>query len=224
MNMATGQLRRSGARGMRALRRLGVGLGTVALTSCSRARQPEITLQVGPDQILHFSPVSAYAQYFELPGQGDLLRIVLASYAVPCKTYLPPSKGEVYVAVTLHVDDGQPISGTEFGWDGTVPSFAPLHPVVAGSAEPTTGASNWALPYVRLANEGRPLPPGGKVKISAFAREAFGIVEGDFQFSDAGDGEAATAALLGAFRVQLCHVELDPNRAASLSNEREEHR
>jgi len=187
------------------------------LLGCSSPEAPPITLQVGPDRILHFSPKSAYAQYFELPGEGDLLRIILASYPVPCKTYVPPGKGDVYVTVTLHSEPGKPLTGREFSWEGLpVAYFSDLRPAPSPAEAPSP---NWALPYVRLAQESRPLPPGGHVKLARFSREPFGVVEGEFKFSDAGDGEAATAALLGSFRVQLCHVELDPARATAPTEE-----
>jgi hypothetical protein len=107
------------------------------------------------------------------------------------------------------------MAGQEFAWEGLPVAFlSGMQP--AADAAPARAAQalspQWALPYVRLAQEGRPLPPGGQVKIAKFSREPFGVVEGEFKFSDAGDGEAATAALLGSFRVQLCHVELDSTR------------
>jgi len=190
--------------------------------ACTSVEEPPITLQVGPDRILHFSPQSAYAQYFELPGEGDVLRIILASYPVPCKSYVPPGKGDVYVTVTVHSEAGQSMVGREFAWEGLpVAFFSASHPAAGAAPSGSTEAlsPNWALPYVRLAQEGRPLPPGGQVKITKFSREPFGVVEGEFKFSDAGDGEAATAALLGSFRVQLCHVEFDSTRVIPLNED-----
>jgi len=179
---------------------------------CQRDTVPELTLQAGPDQILRFSPRSGFAKYVEIPGQGDMLRIVLASYPLTCQSYAPPAEGEVFVSVTVHARSGEPMSGAKIPWDGSTLDLAGQDgpSPTAESEEPVPRV--WALPLVRLAKDARPLPPGGSMTITRFSREPYGVVEGEFQFSDAAEGEAATAALMGSFKVQLCHVDLDPSR------------
>ena len=173
----------------------------------------KLTLQVGPDQILGFVPKAGYAQYFEIPGRGDLLRIVLASYPITCHRFVPPRPGDVYLTVTVHAENGHPLVGEKIPWTKVPDHLLPLEEGQPPPSDAEPPQAVWALPMIRLAEDARPLPPGGHLSLSRLAREPYGVVEGEFHFNDASEGEAASAALLGPFHVQLCHVDLDPSRA-----------
>lgn len=185
---------------------------------CKSDTKHELTLQVGPDRIIRFAPTAGFAQYFEIPGQDDRLRIVLASYDVGCNSYVPPDQGQVYVSVTVQARPGETLLGKKIPWEGTKQQLTAAE-TAAKDEEQNQDTSDtvfaYALPFVRLAKDARPLPPGGYITIRKFDREPYGTIEGEFEFSDAGEGEAATAALLGPFRVQLCHVALDEARGGS---------
>ncbi len=174
------------------------------VASCGPPPEPSITLQVGPNQVLSFEPRAAFAHYYELPGHEDVLRIVLASYPVSCQRFLPPGPGEVYVSVTVFAPPTTTIEPGAYPWQG-LPSDDEEE-----DAEPQAKA----LPFVRLAQEGRTLPPGGLLKINAFKKEPLGLLEGQLAFRDGGDQQASTAALMGDFSLRLCHGDFDPARAA----------
>lgn len=200
-------------------------LGTLAI-GCQPQTKHDLTLQVGPDRIIRFAPVAGFAQYFEIPGQDDRLRIVLASYDVGCNSFVPPDQGQVYVSVTVQAHAGESLIGRKIPWEGTKQPLDVIEVAPAGDNQEHDKDKDpvqaYALPFVRLARDARALPPGGHIEIRKFDREPYGTIEGEFEFSDAGEGEAATAALLGSFRVQLCHVELDEARAGSTSHDRSE--
>ncbi len=188
-----------------------LGLGALPImTGCREVHHQELTLQVGPAEVLRFAPASGYAQYFEIPGRGDILRLVFASYPLTCPKFETPARGEVYLSVTVQAESGETLVGRKIPWEG-IPSS---HGTEADSnaADSDSPPPVWALPMIRLFEDARPLPPGGFVTLNALSREAYGVVEGEFHFSDAGEGEAASAALMGPFRLQLCHAELDATR------------
>jgi hypothetical protein len=210
--------------------------GLLSLTSCSSDEGPTFTLQVGPAQVMKFTARSAFAHYYELPGQEDVLRIIVASYPLGCHEYREPEPGEVFATVTLRVPVNENVEAGTYAWTGLPKKEeAPLEgeaaaPPVPAAAEappepPPEGAGEekdekllrplpgYAIPFVRLAQDARPLPPGGSLKLAKLERQPFGQVQGEFQFRDGGDGEAATAALMGEFSVRLCHISLDSARA-----------
>lgn len=178
------------------------------LLGCESPPKDEVTLQVGAAQAIQFEVESGFAHYYELPGHGDVLRIVLASYEVGCMEYLPPSEGEVFVTITLRLAPNETINTGKYPWSGLV---------VEGDGDeedPTLAPRGVALPFVRLAQDARALPPGGYLELRKFVPERFGMVAGELAFRDAIEGQAATTALLGSFEVRLCHTELDEARRA----------
>lgn len=201
---------------LRSHRRLGrliiVGGAFVAL-SCQKQTEHEITLQVGPEQIHRFGANSGFAHYYELADQGDVLRIVLASYPLGCGQYEPPKPGEVFITVTLRVPPPKTIEPGKYAWIG-LPSQASESDSPAAPDEQNSASEPSALPFVRLAEDARTLPPGGQLTLSKFEPETFGLVEGELAFRDADTGQAANTALLGRFSVRLCHISLDATRRA----------
>lgn len=171
-----------------------------ALLSCQSQKAAPLSLQVGPDQTIVFEPVSSFAHYYELPGHGDLLRIVFANYQVGCESYSPPAEGQVYIAVRVQTSSSAALEEGEYPWAGN-------------SSDEKDPPGPRAMPYVRLEKEGRVLPAGGGLKITTLEKSAMGRVAGVLGFRDGGAGEAPTASLVGAFSVRLCHADLDPTRA-----------
>jgi hypothetical protein len=193
--------------------RFWLACGAFLSLACEKTKDPEITLQVGPEKIHRFGASSGFAHYYELPGQDDLLRIVLASYPIGCEEYEAPDPGEVFITVSLRVPAPKTIEPGKYTWRGLlVPDPDPE--AEGESEEGTTEQEPSALPFVRLAEDARALPPGGGMTLTKFEPEKFGLVEGDFEFRDADAGQAANAALLGHFSVRLCHLGLDASRRA----------
>lgn len=184
--------------------RLLLAICCAGAAGCDAPAQSPITLQVGPNQVLSFAPRSAFAHYYELPGHDDVLRLVLASYPMGCESFIPPGPGEVYITVTVFAPPTTTIEPGEYRWEGRS----------SDEDQEESEPRAYALPFVRLAKEGRPLPPGGLLKLKTIQKEALGLVEGQFAFRDGGDHQAATAALMGDFSLRLCHTDFDPARAA----------
>lgn len=178
------------------------------LLACDDNHVDQITLQVGHDEAIPFEVVSGFAHYYELPGHGDMLRIILASYELGCMDYRSPEAGEVFVAVTVRVPPDETLEPGEFEWKGVV---VEEDEEKDEEEAPVTDA----LPFVRLAKDARALPPGGHLKLRKFSAERFGVVQGQLVFRDAGAGQVASTALLGDFNVRICHAELDPARRTS---------
>lgn len=180
---------------------------------CDKSSAQEITLQVGPEEIHRFGASSGFAHYYELPGEDDVLRIVLASYPLGCEEYQAPEPGEVFITVTLRVPPRKTFEPGEYTWKGLKPQ--PSDPEqTASTTEEDAPAEPSALPFVRLAKDARALPPGGGLTLTKFEPETFGVVEGELRFRDADTGQAASTALMGRFSVRLCHLSLDQTRRA----------
>lgn len=194
-------------------RRLWLAGGALSLFACEETKDPEITLQVGPEEIHRFGANSGFAHYYELPGQDDLLRIVLASYPIGCDEYEPPDPGQVFITVTLRVPPQKTIEPGKYPWRGLDPQTRDSE-AEAALGETNAAPEPSALPFVRLSEDARPLPAGGELVLTKFEPETFGLVEGELGFRDADTGQAATAALLGRFSVRLCHLSLDVTRRA----------
>lgn len=168
-------------------------------TGCTRRQAPEIVLELGSTRF-SFVPESAFAEYYELSGESDRLRLTFASYKTGCDRYVPPAEGEVIVTVTLRVPPGEALTPAEFSWKGL-------------GEEPRNATEKDALPFVRLAREGRLLDPGGLVRLALFEKNPFGRVEGTLEFQGKKEeGGASTGALRGDFKTRLCRVSLDPGR------------
>jgi hypothetical protein len=129
----------------------------------------------------------------------DEMRLLLASYEMGCNEFKRPAAGEVFVTVTLRVPSGEVIEPGTYPWTGDLESFKDAK--VAG-----------ALPFVRLAEEGRALPPGGELRLDRFEKRQYGEVTGELLFQDGGEGETRTAALMGPFRARVCALSLDESR------------
>src|SRR5947209_10308550 len=72
----------------------------VALPACEPSRVHDVTLVDGADT-LHFATKSAFAEYVELPGVENELRITLASYELSCEHWERPKDGETALTITI---------------------------------------------------------------------------------------------------------------------------
>ncbi len=178
---------------------------TLALSGCDKPTAPSVELEVGPERF-RFVPRTAFAEYWELPGAPDQLRITLASYSASCDRYRGPEKGEALVTLTLRVPADKSIAPGEFRWKG-------LEETPGRVEEPGV------VPFVRLAHEGRALGSGGSLRLTHFDKSPHGLVEADFAFSapagaeGAGEPTRASGGLRGGLSVRLCRVSLDPSRS-----------
>ncbi len=166
------------------------------LISCRKEQEQTFTLQVGPAQVMKFPARSAFAHYYELPGEEDVLRIILASYTLGCHEYREPEPGEVFATITLRVPVNENVEPGTYVWEGlpkkedeplegeAVPEPPPPESDekdeadVEGVEKVALPLPGYALPFVRLAQDARALPPGGTLKLTKLERQPFGRSRG----------------------------------------------
>jgi len=175
------------------------GLGCFAGLGCGGPDSPKIEIFLGGGVGQAFVPVSAQARYVELAGEPDRLTLVLASYEVGCDRFEPPPPGEVFVTVTVQSPPGAGLKPGEYPWPGSLEAMQAAEIPIA-------------LPFVRLASEGRALPGGGVLKLDALEPALHGQVRGALLFQDGSDGGAPTFRLTGRFSARICRAVLDPTR------------
>jgi len=180
-----------------------VALGSLTLalwlTGCGESATPKIDVLLGGGVGRAFAPVSALARYVELAGEPDRLTVVLASYEVGCDHFDAPKEGELFVSVTVQAPPGIGLKPGDYPWPGSVEALQ--------AAE-----GPLALPFVRLAKEGRALPGGGLMKLELLEPVTHGQVRGALLFQDSSDGGAPTVRLAGPFSARICRAVLDPTR------------
>jgi hypothetical protein len=157
------------------------------VASCERQEPGQVRLEVGRDDDEHrtFAPVSAFAEYVELPGLRHELTITLASYRASCTEYVPPGDHDALVTVVV-----------------TTPTAEPPHP--GTYAWGNGGDRARSLPTVRLGSRGYELSPGGSITLTDVELQAQGVIAGHLDFEFAGGAERPAQSLHGRFRVRLC--------------------
>lgn len=165
------------------------------LVSCRGAPSEEIELSLQPNHSIRFAPKAGFAEYFELPGVSDQLRITLSSYGADCRKYLPPPPHEVNITLTVESPVGRPLSAGEYAYS---------------ASEPLTDGAR-VLPFVRLHDGADRLHTSGKLKLKKIEPGLHGLVQGELEFLTPTEG--STAALSGKFSVRICRSVLDATRS-----------
>lgn len=173
-----------------------VGLG------CERGQdRGEVEFQIDGN-LFRFTPRVAWAEYFELPGQPDQVKITLASYALKCGEFVNPAEGEMLVTFTLRAPAHESIQVEQYVWKGlTQEEFQDVE-------------TREVIPFIRLAQEGQTLLPGGSFQLEHLDKAPHGRLVGHFSFApEEGktDGFHPTT-LRGTVKAQVCHASQDPNR------------
>ena len=145
-----------------------------------------------------FVPVTALAEYLELPESSNELRLTLADYELPCDRFVPPKGQQIHVSVVVVTPAGsRPVPGT-YTWAGTHG-----HGGAANEPQPP-----FARPKALLGGKGHIFQPGGNVRLTRVALGRHGAVWGVFAFEFAGDGEHEATSLTGSFRARVCKSNL----------------
>lgn len=168
---------------------------TLLLTACRGSSIEEIELSLQPAQTIRFSPKAGFAEYFELPGVSDQLRITLSSYGADCRKYVPPPPHEVSITLTVESPLGRPLEAGDY---------------VYTESEPATDGAR-VLPFIRLHDGADRLHTSGKLKLKKIEPGLHGIVQGELEFLTPAEG--STAALSGKFNVRICRSVLDATRS-----------
>lgn len=141
-----------------------------------------------------FEIQTALAEYWELAGEADELRVTLASFPISCEKFTPPPEGQAIITVSVLVPEGKRLALGDYPWTGLESlGDTPRQPAVA-----------YALPYVRVPGRGFALAPGGAVRVAEFEPRVHGRVAGLLSFQGVSDDAAAATRLSGRFEAKLC--------------------
>jgi hypothetical protein len=156
-----------------------------------------VELKVGGarEQPTNFRARTSLAQYVEIPGQGNELRLTIASYDASCDVFTPPpSSDDVSVSIVITTPSGvAPASGT-YPWLG--------HEAHGG--ERTSPAKAYSFPTARIGNKSHVFQPGGGVLLKGLSLGKHGSVSGLLNFEFSGDAEKPATSLKGRFSARIC--------------------
>jgi hypothetical protein len=170
---------------------------SICLAGCSRQTPSELTVTDG-DATTRFVVKGAFAEYVELPGDRNELRLALADHPISCERWLPPKDGENTVTVVLVLpSDARPAVAT-YGWTGLPPPEEPLK-------------APYALPKAQLGGRSRLFEPGGSLRLSVVQLDVHGTVSGTLAFEFPGQGERPATRLDGNFEAKMCRYAPAPH-------------
>jgi hypothetical protein len=161
---------------------------------CEQRRSHEITIIDGASTT-RFSTLSEFAEYVELPGDHNELRLTLAGYAASCEKWVPPAEGETAVTVTIvSLPDTPPAVGT-YNWSGVPKPDEPLH-------------AGYALPKAHFGARSRLFEPGGSVRLTAAQLDTHGLVAGTLAFEFPGETDRPATRIDGRFEARICGLSV----------------
>jgi hypothetical protein len=164
--------------------------GALVLSSCSRPAPPDLTVIDG-DTTTHFAVKGAFAEYVELSGERNELRLVLANHPVSCERWIAPKDGDLGVTIVLVLPpEARPAPGT-YGWTGLPPAGEPLK-------------APYALPKAQLGTRSRLFEPGGALRLSVVQLDVHGTIAGTLAFEFPGQGDRPATRLDGSFEAKMC--------------------
>lgn len=175
----------------------------VLAVGCRRDVPDEIRLTVGPSagENVVFTPESAFAEYLQLPGEHDELRITLAGYAASCDHFVAPGPGLASVTVTIATPwETEPGPGL-YAWAG--------HEAHGGT--PARPNHAYAVPTARVGRRGFVFPPGGSITLTRVDLDPHGRIDGLLAFDFPGDADHAAMSLRGRFSARICRFEKAPS-------------
>jgi hypothetical protein len=154
----------------------------------------ELRVGSGPDHAISFKTKSSWAEYTEVPGVGNELRLTLANYETSCDEFVPPGEAESSVSVVIVTPDGvTPTSGV-YPWLG--------HEAHGGSA--SAPAKPFSFPTARIHSESFTFRPGGGVVLKGLTLNRHGSISGLLSFEFAGDAKSPATSLKGRFSAKIC--------------------
>ena len=171
----------------------GVLCAALLAIGCRAEAVSEVTVVVGPgpENRASFVPKSAFAEYSELPGDHNELRIRLASHEASCDRYVPPGDGQAAISV-LVVTPASVLPGEgEYVWN-QLPT--PSEPV----------ARAYALPKAHIGKKSHLFQPGGVLRLRRVELASHGSVEGVLDFAFPGDAQHVATRVEGSFKAKLC--------------------
>jgi hypothetical protein len=174
--------------------RFPLSIAVFAAVACERPSAQEITVVDGATTT-HFTVRSAFAEYVELPGEHNELRLTLASYAVSCERWLPPRGEDDALTVVIVTPPGVAPTVASYGWTGIPPRDEPLH-------------AAYALPKAQFGSRSRLFEPGGEIHLTSVLIDPHGAVSGTLAFEFPGEGERPATRVDGGFQAKVCRLAL----------------
>jgi len=167
---------------------------------CSCERDSEATatveLKLGPDAALErsFVAVTSLAEYIEVPGAGNELRLTLASYDADCDAFKPPATDETSISIVITTPTGVAPTPGVYAWAG--------HEAHGGEVHNPT--KPYAFPTARIGNKSYLFEPGGGVVLKELSLGKHGSVTGLLNFEFPGDAKHPARSLKGRFSARMC--------------------
>ena len=172
----------------------------LALPACRVKKAAPIQLIAGPaaEDRIEFVPQAAFAEYFELEGLRNELRITLTSYQASCHDFAAPKAREVSVVISVIAPAGTALGSGTYAWAG--------HEAHGGTA--AKPEKTFAAPTVRIGGRGFALPPGGTLELKSVSKALNGSIGGYLAFEFPGDADQSATSLRGNFDAKLCRVSV----------------
>ncbi|MEZ4234163.1 MAG: hypothetical protein R3B89_33625 [Polyangiaceae bacterium] len=170
------------------------------VVGCEEKQVAPIEVDVGSGQPIQFKPKAAFAEYVELPGLRNELRITLADYEASCERFVPPPAGKALVTIVVVTPPDMTLQAGSYAWAGPelrgMAAGVQSHPV----AEPT----------VRIGEKGYLFGAGGGVQLRALNLDEYGEVDGVLGFEAAAAEGRGPTRIRGSFRAKICRSNRAP--------------
>ena len=169
-----------------------------ALCACERDSEATamVELKLGPNASLerNFEAVTSLAEYIEVPGAGNELRLTIASYEADCDAFKPPGPEQASVSIVIATPTGVAPTPGVYPWSG--------HEAHAGEVHNPTKA--YAFPTARIGSKSYLFQPGGGVVLKELDLGKHGNVTGLLNFEFSGDAKNPARSLKGRFSARMC--------------------
>lgn len=182
-----------------------IGLCILTLAGCSRGPEHRVTITEGPT-VTRFPVKGAFAEYFEVSGQRNELRITLSSYGASCERWVPPAGDDPVALVTVVTPPQVTPTATAYPWPGLPAEVGAGNGEAASAAPHPPAPVAYALPKVLLGKRSRLFQPGGGVTLSRVELDTHGTIAGTLAFEFPGTAEHPATRLDGTFEAPLCRI------------------
>lgn len=159
---------------------------------CEERRTHEITITDGTTTV-RFGTEVEFAEYLELPGDHNELRLTLASYPASCEKWVPPADGQEAITVVIVTPPDAPVGPGTFTWSGIPPADEPIR-------------APYALPKAQHGQRSRLFEPGGSARLTKVQLDAHGLVAGVLSFEFPGESDRPATRVDGNFEARLCRL------------------
>jgi len=169
-------------------------------SACNERRSHEITITDGA-ATTRFSTKSELAEYVELPGDHDELRLTLAGYNASCERWVPPGEGESSLTLVIVTPPNAPPAPGAYEWSGIPKPEDGLH-------------APYVLPKAHFGPRSRLFEPGGAARLTKVQLDPHGVIAGTLAFEFPGAPDRPATRIDGNFEARLCRLSASPEGPA----------